>query len=94
MADEQKGTEYIVLRRDGGHTEATVSEDASESTTRDVPESFVPVGSVTALNDVAAIKAMAKESGIDLSRGAVAVPARSWRVRTPQKKVQETTLWT
>lgn len=55
---------------------------------------FVPLpGTVTAANDVAAIKLKAKEDGCDLSAGAVAVPLRNWRVRSPERKVQETTLW-
>ena len=74
-------TEYVVLRR--------------EIAQGDQGESWSVVGDpVEATNDVAAIKAVAKRDGVDLSMGAVATPARSWRPRKPERKVSETTLWT
>jgi hypothetical protein len=83
-------TSYVVLRREGGQTETP--EDGSAE--RTVPESWVVVGEpVEATTDVAAIKVAAKDAGADLSNGAVAVPARSWRPRKPERKVQEVTLW-
>jgi sarcosine oxidase gamma subunit len=83
-------TSYVVLRREGGQTETPM--DGSEE--RAVPESWVVVGEpVEATTDVAAIKAAAKDTGVDLSNGAVAVPVRSWRPRKPERKVQEVTLW-
>jgi hypothetical protein len=83
-------TRYVVLRREGGQTETP--EDGTR--TRTVPESWVVVGEpVDATTDVAAIKAVAKDTSTDLSGGAVAVPARSWRPRKPERRVQEVTLW-
>jgi hypothetical protein len=83
-------TSYVVLRREGGQTETL--EGGGES--RTVPESWTVVGEpVEATTDVAAIKAAAETTHADLSNGAVAVPARSWRPRKPERKVQEVTLW-
>lgn len=73
-------TTYLVLRR--------VSNDSAEAA------GWVEVGRADAANDVAAIKAVAKETGTDLSNGAVAVPARSWKPRKPTVKREERTLWT
>lgn len=62
-------------------------------------KAWIEVGRVEAANDVAAIRAIATgadDSGndaVDLSHGAVAIPARSWRPRKPEHKVRETTLW-
>lgn len=84
-------TSYVVLKCEGGQTETPESGAPS----RTVPESWTVVGEpVDATTDVAAIKAIAKDTGTDLSNGAVAVPARSWRPRKPERKVQEVTLWT
>lgn len=82
-------TEYVVLAREGGQT-STREDDGETSTT---PESWHEVGRAEATTDVAAIKAVAKETQTDMSNGAVAVPARSWRPRKPERKVTETTLW-
>jgi hypothetical protein len=72
-------TAYIVLRFDAG----------GEGDSR----AWLEVGRAEATTDVAAIKAVAKDTGADLSGGAVAVPVRSWRPRKPERKVQEITLW-
>jgi hypothetical protein len=56
---------------------------------------WIEVGRVTAANDVAAIRVVASaDDALDLSSGAVAVPARNWRPRKPERRVEERTLWT
>jgi hypothetical protein len=83
-------TEYVVLKRVGGKT--WTPEDGGPESTE--PESWVEVGRAEATTDIAAIKAVAKETQTDMSNGAVAVPARSWRPRQPEEKVERRTLWT
>lgn len=57
--------------------------------------SYLPLpGTVEAANDVAAIKLKAKQDQVDLSNGAVAIPARSWRPRQREVKRVERELWT
>lgn len=88
-------TMYIVLRREGGHTEDSAPEDGTPAETREIPESWLVVGEpIEATTDLAAIKAVAKATQMDLSRGAVAVPARSWRPRKAEVRREERTLWT
>lgn len=94
MADERKGTEYVVLRRTAGGQESSVSEDGAESETRDVPNAYEEAGSAMANNDTAAIDAVANAfPDEDWSRGAIAVPARSFRLRVPSEKVTRRRLW-
>jgi hypothetical protein len=83
-------TEYVVLKRVGGET-WTPEGGGKESV---APESWVEEGRAEATTDIAAIKAVAKETRTDMRNGAVAVPVRSWRPRRPEEKVERRTLWT
>ena len=55
---------------------------------------LVEVGRTTASSDKAAIKAVSKHEEDPMMDGAYAVPERSWKLRKPERKVSETTLWT
>lgn len=85
-------TEYVVLRADVADPERGI-----EGLTRwEVIEEGDPgsgAATVEAANDVAAIKAMAKATGLDVSHGAVAIPARSWRPRKREVRKVERELW-
>lgn len=94
MADEQKGTVYVVLRRTAGGQESTVAEDGAEAEVRHIPNAFVEVGVATASTDTKAIDLVAAEfPDEDWGRGAIAVPVRSFRLRVPQEKVTRRRLW-
>lgn len=49
-------------------------------------------GTYTAPNDVAAIK-LAEAAHGPFDHGAIAVPARSWRPRTPTDKIEKRRTW-
>jgi hypothetical protein len=102
-------TEYVVLRAtlddDGAIGEALealgalVGDSGGDDALSVIKDALTAragwseVGRTDATTDVAAIKAVAKDTSTDLSGGAVAVPARSWRPRKPERKVQEVTTW-
>lgn len=86
-------TKYVVLKREGGHTEGSVPEDGSPATTREIPESWLEIARVDATNDRQAIKAAAAETGENLANGAVAVPVRSWRPRKREVTTLTRELW-
>jgi hypothetical protein len=95
MADEQKGTRYVVLvAMVDGNVDGLTSP-------KDEPPSAVIEGAWCALegtfvasNDVAAIKAAEENTGQKFDHGAVAVPARSWRPRMPKDEMVPRRLWT
>jgi hypothetical protein len=83
MADEQKGTAYVVLQY--------LAVDPDETS-----DDWRIIGRATAANDVAAIRAVTKDSESEaLGAGPfVAVPARSWRPRKREVKSVQRELWT
>jgi hypothetical protein len=84
MADEQKGTAYVVLR------ELVLVGDGA---TEDGPGvAWQEIGRVTAPNDLAAIKAVVPADD-PLDGACVAVPARSWRPRKPKDETIQKRLW-
>lgn len=87
MADEQKGTEYVVLRQ--------VPLGGSDGT-EEGPGSGVAweeIGRARGANDLAAIRAVVTEDD-PIDDDCVAVPVRSWRPRRPQNKTIMRRLWT
>jgi hypothetical protein len=78
MADEQKGTAYVVLR------EVALGENEGVA--------WQEIGRVTAPNDLAAIKAVVPADD-PLDGACVAVPARSWRPRKPKDETIQKRLW-
>jgi hypothetical protein len=93
MSDEQKGTEYVVLKADVADPARGIEGLHRWEVLEEGDPGSGPV-IVRAANDVAAIKAAAKLTGADLSNGAVAVPARSWRPRKREVKSVQRELWT
>jgi hypothetical protein len=94
MAEEQKGTAYVVLS-----AMVDVRVDDLTSPKGEPPSAVIEGawrvvdGTYTAPNDVAAIKAAEKETGQKFDHGAVAVPARSWRPRMPKDEMVPRRLW-
>lgn len=85
MADETKGTEYVVLHRVPSRELVVGPGDA------EVVEAWQEVGRYTAANDLAAIKLAAADHGETVAW--VAVPARSWRPRRREVQKIERERW-
>jgi tRNA(Ile2) C34 agmatinyltransferase TiaS len=110
MADEQKGTPYVVLRAIGSSVElgdaietlgglvsaAGGEGDEALDVVKDAlaRPAFVEAAEQSAPNDIAAIRAAEKATGQKFDRGAVAIPKRSWRPRMPKDEMVPRRLWT
>ena len=93
MADEQRGTEYVILVADVANpAQSTDGLHRFELLEEGDPGSGP--ATVRAANDKAALKVAEELFGREFEHGAVAVPARSWRVRKPETKMEPRRTWT
>jgi hypothetical protein len=84
MADEQKGTEYVIL----------VREPIDISQTGDDSFAWLEMGRQRGTNDIAAIRAWVKDHPSGTANSYAAIPARSWRPRRREVKTVQRDLWT
>lgn len=90
MAEERKGTEYVILVADVADEERGI--EALHRWDLLKGNDSAPI-KVRAPNDVAAIKEAEKLLGTKFDHGAVAIPSRSWRPRVPKDEMVPRRLW-